>query len=92
MAEASARSDEALPGELESLVEPLAIEVHLAWMQAKQDQDWTLGPLDREARTHPDLIPFDQLPGDTKHFDRTTVRAVFRGLDRLGYSVVRRLG
>jgi adenylate cyclase len=92
MVEASPQPDEALPQELASLVEPLAVEVHLAWMRAKLAQGWKPGPLDREARTHPDLVPYDQLPERSKVLDRTTAAAALRGLDRLGYRVVRKSG
>ena len=47
MTEADTQPDEALPGELASLVEPLAVEIHLAWMRAKLIQGWQPGPLDR---------------------------------------------
>jgi adenylate cyclase len=92
MADASAAPDEALPGELASLVEPLAVEIHLAWMRAKLMQGWQLGILDRTAMTHPDLVPYDELPESSRVLDRTTAAAALSGLDRLGYRVVRRRG
>jgi len=92
MGEATVQPDEALPRELASLVEPLAVEIHLAWMQAKLAQGWRSGPLDREAMTHPDLVPYDQLPESSRILDRTTVAAALAGLDRLGYRVVRKPG
>jgi RyR domain len=90
MTEASTQPDEALPEELASLVEPLAVEIHLAWMRAKLDQGWQPGILDREAMTHPDLVPYDRLPESSKILDRTTAAAALSGLDRLGYRVVRK--
>jgi hypothetical protein len=90
MTEADTQPDEALPGELASLVEPLAVEIHLAWMRAKLIQGWQPGPLDRDARTHPDLVPYDQLPEPSKILDRTTAMAALCGLDRLGYRVARK--
>ncbi len=90
MGEATVQPDEALPRELASLVEPLAVEIHLAWMRAKLTQGWERGPLDREAMTHPDLVPYDQLPESSKILDRTTAEAALSGLDRLGYLVVRK--
>jgi adenylate cyclase len=82
--------DEALPAELAALIEPLAGEIHLAWMRAKLCQGWELGDLSREAMTHPDLVPYDQLPESSKILDRTTAAAGLSGLDRLGYRVVRK--
>ena len=38
------------------------VELHGSWMQAYHDRGWTYGPeRDTEKRTHPDLLPFDQL-------------------------------
>jgi hypothetical protein len=90
MTEASAQPDEPLPGELAVLVEPLAVEIHLAWMKAKLIQGWLPGVLDREAMTHPDLVPYNQLPESSKILDRTSAVAALSGLDRLGYRVVRK--
>jgi RyR domain len=75
--------DEALPAELAALIEPL-------WMRAKLCQGWELGDLSREVMTHPDLVPYDQLPESSKILDRTTAAAALSGLDRLGYRVVRK--
>ena len=36
---------------------------HLQWMNHRRAQGWTYGPVRDEARkTHPMLVPFDQLP------------------------------
>lgn len=37
-------------------------ELHGSWMQAYLDRGWTLGMrYDPDLRTHPDLVPYDQL-------------------------------
>ena len=37
-------------------------ELHGGWVQAYIDMGWTYGPVrDTEAKTHPDMVPFDQL-------------------------------
>lgn len=37
-------------------------ELHGGWVQAYIDNGWTYGPVrDTEARTHPDMVPFDRL-------------------------------
>jgi adenylate cyclase len=92
MAEAGAQPDEALPGELVSLIEPLAVEIHLAWTRTKLIQGWRPGALDRDAMTHPDLIPYSQLPEASKVLDRATAAAALSGLDRLGYRVIHKPG
>ncbi len=38
-------------------------ENHNNWMAMKKSQGWVYGPVkDLEKKTHPDLVPFDQLP------------------------------
>jgi len=40
-------------------------EQHQAWMNHKQAEGWTYGPIkDSEKKTHPCMVPFDQLPPD----------------------------
>ena len=37
-------------------------ELHGSWMQAYYTMGWTYGPVyDREAKTHPDLVPYARL-------------------------------
>lgn len=37
-------------------------EIHNSWMQAYVDMGWTYGEVrDPEKKTHPDLVPFNQL-------------------------------
>lgn len=67
---------------------------HLSWMQQKLDDGWTYGPVkDPEAKQHPCMVPFDQLPREQQAKDylfRGVVHAVsatFQGapqLDALG--------
>ncbi|MEO1188839.1 MAG: RyR domain-containing protein [Pseudomonadota bacterium] len=36
---------------------------HVQWMEQRQAQGWTYGPVrDETLKTHPMLVPFDQLP------------------------------
>jgi len=35
---------------------------HELWMKLKLEAGWTLGPFSNENKTHPSLVPFDQLP------------------------------
>lgn len=40
-----------------------AAENHENWMRFRQSEGWVWGPVkDKEKKTHPDLVPFDQLP------------------------------
>jgi hypothetical protein len=47
-----------------------AWDLHNAWMNQKLERGWTPGPTkDPEAKIHPMLVPFDQLPKDEQRKD-----------------------
>ena len=49
---------------------------HRSWMQQKIDEGWKYGPVkDPEARLHPCMVPFDQLPREQQAKD-----FIFRGV------------
>lgn len=44
---------------------------HENWVRFKLEHGWTLGPVkDFERKTHPNLVPYDDLPEDEKAKDR----------------------
>jgi hypothetical protein len=71
-------------------VEPLAIKEHDRWMQEKLDQGWTYGTVkDEVQRTHPSLVPWEELTEEDKDRDRDPVRDVPRMLAEAGFRIVR---
>lgn len=55
---------------------------HDAWSADKVRQGWTYGPVkDGDAKTHPCLVPFDQLPPMQQAKDRLFI-AIVRALSR----------
>lgn len=43
---------------------------HAAWADAKASEGWSYGPIkDAEAKTHPCLVPYDQLPIEQRQKD-----------------------
>jgi ryanodine receptor 2 len=53
------------------------------------DEGWTYGPeRDGQAKTHPCLVPYDELPEDEKEYDRTTALETLRAMVKPGYYIV----
>lgn len=74
----------------EQELEELAKALHNAWMQEKLAQGWKYGPVkDFEKKTHPDLIPYEDLPEDKKELDRMYIRDFLKILERAGFGVAR---
>ena len=52
-------------------------ESHASWMDYRREQGWIYGPVkDPEAKEHPCLVPYDELPEDQKVKDRVFVAIV----------------
>jgi hypothetical protein len=81
--------DVELPDALAPLVEDLARHVHDTWAQRRMEKGWTYGPdRDDEAKTHPCLVPYEDLPEDEKDYDRKTALETLRATMKLGYRIV----
>lgn len=80
--------DVKLPQSLEELMEQIAENVHENWAKSRMDQGWILG-LERsdEKKTHPCLIPYDELPEVEKDYDRQTATQTLKLILALGYSI-----
>ncbi len=62
-------------------VEPVARTEHERWLQSKLAGGWNVGPRSEADRTHPDMVPWEELDGDTKEKDRVRIRAIPELLD-----------
>lgn len=74
--------ESAVAGVVYALEHPEATpaQQHLAWCQDKADAGWTYGPAkDPQRKTHPCLIPYDQLPEAQRRKDALFL-AVVRAL------------
>lgn len=61
---------------------------HESWMKQRLADGWQHGPIiDSDARTHPNLVPFDELSRDQKFKDRLfrtiVLAAILAGEDQL---------
>jgi hypothetical protein len=77
-----------LAPELEALRERLAEHAHDIWAQQRLAQGWTYGPQrDDVAKTHPDLVPYAELPDEEKAYDRSTAMETLKAIVLLGYRI-----
>jgi ryanodine receptor 2 len=81
-------SDVKLPEELQPLVEQIARNVHEVWAQNRLSQGWTLGPERSDIqKTHPCLVPYDELTEEEKDYDRDTALGTLRLVMKLGFNI-----
>ena len=74
------------PGEIERL----ARMEHDRWMIAKRKEGWRHGPKkDNDAKTHPCLLLYDELPSDEQDKDGNAVRQIPAMLVKVGFRVHR---
>ncbi len=72
------------------LVEALAAGVHEEWMRGRLQEGWVLGPRrDDRLKTHPCLVPYEELPESEKEYDRRTALKTLETICRLGFRIVR---
>lgn len=79
-----------LPAEIAGLVELLARNIHEVWAQHRIAEGWTYGPArDERVKSHPCLVPYDELPESEKEYDRRAVVGVLASIYSLGYGILR---
>jgi len=83
-------SDVNLPIELEILVEEMSKNVHEVWAETRVSQGWTYGEQrNDELKTHPCLIPYEELPESEKEYDRNTSIGTLKLIMKLGFKISR---
>lgn len=83
-------SDISLPEEMEQLVEQVAKNVHEVWAQTRLSQGWVYGPnRDDRLKTHPCLVPYEELPDAEKQYDRNTAVGTLKLIMKLGFGIVK---
>lgn len=81
-------SDITLDEGLTALIEQMARNVHEVWAQSRISQGWTWGPQrDDTLKTHPDLVPYEDLTEVEKQYDRDTATATLKLIIKLGYNI-----
>ena len=81
-------SDVKLPEELEQLVEQMSKNVHEVWAETRIKQGWKYGEQrNDELKTHPCLVPYEDLPEAEKAYDRNTSVETLRLIIKLGFKI-----
>ena len=81
-------SDVKLPKELEQLVEQMSKNVHDVWAETRIKQGWTYGEQrNDELKTHPCLVPYEELPDEEKEYDRNTSIGTLKLILKLGFKI-----
>ena len=77
-----------LPEELEQLVEQMSKNVHEVWSETRIHQGWTYGEQrNDELKTHPCLVPYEELPEEEKEYDRNTSIGTLKLIMKLGFKI-----
>lgn len=83
-------SDVQLPEDLNVLIEKMAANVHAVWAKNRFDQGWTYGENRNDVlKTHPCLIPYEELPEIEKAYDRDTALETLKLIVKAGYQITR---
>lgn len=81
--------DVRLPEELKPLVEKMAKNVHEVWAETRLKQGWKYGEQrNDELKTHPCLVPYEDLPEEEKEYDRNTSIGTLKLVLKLGFNIV----
>ncbi|MEJ2082813.1 MAG: RyR domain-containing protein [Acidobacteriota bacterium] len=84
-------TDIVLPPSLEELVERLSANNHDNWAAERTAEGRKFGSKrDDVAKTHPDLVPYEQLSESEKQYDRVFVIETLKAMIALGYRIEER--
>ena len=80
-----------LPKELEDLAEEMAKNVHEVWSAGRIAEGWRYGETRDDVRkTHPCLVPYEELPESEKEYDRRTSVETLKFIIARGFEIVKR--
>jgi ryanodine receptor 2 len=81
-------TDVTLPKELEQLVEEMSKNVHEVWAETRIKQGWKYGEQrNDDLKTHPCLVPYEDLPEEEKEYDRNTSIGTLKLIMKLGFKI-----
>jgi len=81
-------SDINLSKDLTDLLEKIAKNTHEVWAEGRMNEGWKYGTeRDDILKTHPSLIPYDELSESEKEYDRKTSMETLKMIIKLGYKI-----
>lgn len=79
-----------LPQELMNLAEEMAKNVHEVWSAGRMADGWTYGEVrDDVHKTHPCLVPYEELPESEKEYDRRTSIETLKFIIAQGFEITK---
>jgi ryanodine receptor 2 len=79
-----------LPEELKTLVEKMSKNVHEVWSETRIQQGWSYGEQrNDELKTHPCLVPYEELPDSEKEYDRNSSIGTLKLIMKLGFKITK---
>lgn len=79
-----------IPEDIRELQELIAKNTHEVWSQGRMNEGWVYGTeLNYEKKTHPSLIPYEELSEAEKDYDRRTSMETLKVILSMGYKIVR---
>lgn len=73
-------------------IEKLSQWEHTRWNWQRVLQGWVYGPKkDEKAKTHPSILPWNQLTEESKDLDRNNIRLIPKHINEAGYLAVRKI-
>jgi len=83
-------TDVKLPEELGQLVEQMSKNVHEVWAETRIKQGWKYGEQrNDELKTHPCLVPYENLPEEEKDYDRNTSISTLKLIMKQGFKIAK---
>ncbi len=77
-----------MPEEVRNVLEAAARNIHEVWAENKLKEGWRYGEvLDYEKKTHPSLVPYEQLSERQKLYDRETAMYTIKYLLNAGFQI-----
>lgn len=80
-----------LDKELLELMEGVAQNIHENWAAGRIKDGWVYGEKrDDEKKTHPCLVPYEELTEVEKDYDRITSMETLKSIKLMGFDIVKR--